>query len=121
MRSGLNDFGVFVGGNEDLGPGGGRASRRMHRTTKPPLQNRPVDFAELFGYSWLVHADHNPVRMKEVFDGCPFPEKLRVRDDVEGSAAIPVIRAERALQLLAGMRRHGAFLNDHLGRTRLRA
>ena len=57
--------------------------------------------------------------MEEILDGSAFAQKFGVGGDLEATVAA-AIGSKRALQFETRTRRNGAFLNDQLGRTRLR-
>src|SRR5262249_21200291 len=54
----------------------------MSRACKPGIQYRLITFAHQVFSARTLHADHNPVGMKEIFDCRTFPQKLWVGGNV---------------------------------------
>ena len=80
------------------------------------LENRPVDFVQLLFGQLVFDADHDAIGMQKIADRGAFAQEFRIRCDAKFGGAVAPVHAELALELLAGLRRDGAFL-DHQFRT----
>jgi hypothetical protein len=82
------------------------------------LENGAVDFAQLLFGLLIFDADDDAIGMKEVADGRALAKEFGVGSHAEARAVrVAPIDAEHAAQLLAGLRRDSAFLDDQLGRA----
>src|SRR5467141_3316691 len=84
---------------------------QVHRTMEAAFQDRTVDLSQLPLRSLLIHTNHDTVRVEKIFNGCAFPQELRVGGHTELSTAVPAAVSELSLQLLARLRRHRALLH----------
>ncbi len=84
---------------------------RVGRTVEAAIQQRPIDFLEPSCALFRFDSDHDAFRMKEVFDCRPLAEEFRVGSQFAAQSLIG-IQLKLPLQLLPGLYRHGAFLDD---------
>src|SRR5438552_2245325 len=73
-----------------------RALPVVHRAIELPLQNGPVNFAQLRGGGFVLHANHDAVRMEEIQYGGPLSQKLGVGRDPELNRRVPPVSRERS-------------------------
>src|SRR6267143_4466826 len=91
---------------------------QVHRAMEAAFQDRTVDLPQLPLRSLLIHTNHDTVRVEKIFNGCAFPQELRVGGHTELSTAVPAVVSELSLQLLARLRWHCALLHYQLWRAR---
>jgi hypothetical protein len=75
------------------------------------LDDRLVDLLHQLGRPLALHAHHDAVRAVGVLDRRAFLEELRIGGHVEGNVGAQVL-GHRALELLVGVDRHGALLDQ---------
>ena len=111
----FDQLGAIDRGCHEVRFGGVRTFALVDRATEFAIEDGRVEFAEFLRGRIVVHADDDAVGMEEVADGSAFAQKLRIGRDAKGEAGLAAIYVERALELLAGVRGHSAFLDDELG------
>src|SRR6266566_9589789 len=83
---------------------------QVHRAMEAAFQDRTVDLAQLPLRGLLIHTNHDTVRVQKIFNGCAFPQELRVGGHTELSTTVPAVVSELSFQLLARLCRHCALL-----------
>jgi len=96
-----------------------RAHSVMQWAVKAVLEDGAVDLAQIGRARFDFDTYNDAVGMKEVFDSVAFAEKLWIRGHTEKILAATAVSDEHTLQLEAGARGNGAFLDHELGRTGL--
>jgi len=86
---------------------------------KAVLEDGAVDLAQIGRARFDFDTYNDAVGMKEVFDSVAFAEKLWIRGHTEKFLLPRPVSDEHTLQLEAGARGNGAFLDHELGRTGL--
>ena len=85
-----------------------------------PFEHRPVNIAQLLFRGLVFDAHDNPIGMQKVSHCCAFAQEFRIGGHMKGDVGLAGVHGQSALQLLAGTRRNGAFLDDQFWRFRLR-
>src|ERR1700686_832976 len=95
----LDQLGAADGGDQKLGGMSRRAGAIVDRAVEGALENWPVDLAHIPCGGVVFHADHDAVRMPEIFNGGALAKELRIGDDPESDIAVARVGGESAAQL----------------------
>src|ERR1700722_10456633 len=114
----LDEFGAADRGDQEFAAGAVRALSRVDRAIKFLFEDGPIDFAEGGGALFVLDADDDAVRVKEIGHGGAFAQELGIGCDLEFDAACRGISGKRLLQLDAGQCRNGAFFHHEFGAAR---
>src|SRR4029077_679770 len=111
VRSVLDQLGAVDSGHQPGGSWSGGAGGSMDGAIEFAFEHRAINFLQLTFGCLILHADNNAVRVKKIPDGCALAQEFGVRSDSKSYAALAAINGKGALQLLASLRRDGAFFN----------